>query len=284
MAFVIFRLLDRKENPDSFFQNSDGTKDLDRKLDFTNTRSIVNPFWFIDEKGGRKQQRWINGCSFFDVEIQDKEKWIPNAQNSIIQFEKGADIILDDTKMKPLIDFLRIHPKNPKSNYHKKDEHEAVFYEVDKKEENKKQIAAANLEDEAMNIYLLLIKNLERMRAVAVLFEETKGLSDDEEIQIGLREIAKGKPAVFKDSIANVENKTLSDVLKAQKIGVIGKDAKAFFYEGENPEILFETTSKQKIAEKELVDFLMSKDGDTQYRSLLIKIRQKEVEMDAPTE
>lgn len=283
MSLVIFRLLDRRENPDSFFQNSDGTRDLDRKLNFTNTRSIVNPFWIIDQKtGGRVYKRWINGCAHFDVEQQDKEKLVANSQNSIIQFEKGADIILDTQFMNPLIKFLRIHPENSVSENHNEEKHEAVFYEVDPKKETKKQLDAINAEDEAMDVYRSLTKNVERMRSVAMLFEETKGLIDDEEIQVALRSVAKDQPTRFKDSIANVENKVLSDVLIAQKFGIVGKDAKGFYYEGENGGILFETTSKQKIAEKELVDYLMTKEGQIQYQNLLVKIGQDEVKRNAP--
>lgn len=284
MSFVIYKLLDRKENPDSFFQNSDGTRDTEKKMNFTNSRGLVNPFWAVDKKtGGRVQYQYIEGCPFYDVARQKLEGYIANANNSIVAFAKGVDIIVDEDKMKPLIGWLDIYPGNTKSQYHDANVHEAVFERFDPKEITKKEIAEANAEDEAMDIYRALTKTPERMRSVAMLFDETKGLSDDEEIQVGLRSVAKLKPIVFTSSIANTENKVLSDVLMAKKYGVIGKDAKGYFYEGENGAKLFETAAKEKNADKELVDYLMTKEGDIQYRGLLIKIAQKEVEMNAPT-
>jgi len=279
---VTFRLLDRQVDESSFFQNSDGTRDHDRKLDFTNTRGILNPFWVIVD-GARKYFRYVEGCAIFDPAEQEKQKIVANFQNSTIQFNKGADIILDDQKMKPLIDFLKIHPLNPGSPYHKED-HDSLFYEFDHKKIVDKEIEEANIQDTAFELFGSFSKNAEKMKSLALLFETTKNLQTDEEIYLGLRSIAKTRPADFIGSIGNKDNEVLSQVLKAQSsvYGIIGKDIKGYFYEADKSS-LFEIVEKnKKVAEEALVAYLITKEGDVHYRNLLLKIRQKEVELEAP--
>jgi hypothetical protein len=285
MALVIFKLIDKRVDQDSFFQNSDGTKDHDKKLDFTNTYGILNPFFAIvkegENVGERVYYRYIKGSSIFSVAEQEKQKLVYNMANSLIQFEKGADIIIDDIKMKPLVEFLRIHVWNPKSKYHDPEIHEARFFEFDPAAVRKETISSVELQDKATDLLRLLRNNEERMFAVALLFDTTSGLEDKEDVYLGLREIALSKPGVFMDSIASKEKAVLSDVLKAIKYGIIDKNVKEFFYtETEGP--IFETAESRKKANGLLASFLATKSGDAHYRNILIKIEQKEVELNAP--
>jgi len=283
MALVTFKLLDRKTDENSFFLHQDGTKDFENKLNFTNQRGVLNPFWVV-ENGSRKYFRYIEGCSIFDPAEQDKQKIVSNFQTSTILFSKGSDIIVDDEKMKPLVDFLTIHPHNPGSKYHKED-HDSVFYRFDPKKVVDIELAEATKQDEALLLFAGISKNKEKMSSLALLFAETKDLQTEEEIYLGLRAIAKNKSEDFIVSIANKQNEILSQVLKAQTAvyGIVGKDAKGFFYEADKS-LLFETVTKKKEeANSELVTYLMSAEGDIHFRNLLIKIQQKEVELQAPS-
>lgn len=279
---VTYKLLDRKTDESSFFLNQDNTRDEDRKLDFTNRYGILNPFWIVDkETGKRVHYQYIEGVDFYDPQEQKKQGIIANMQNSNIFFNKGADIIIDDQLMAPLVKWLDLHPINSESPYHDPNRHEPKFYRVDHSKIIKKELEQATAEDEALLIFSLLRKDKEKMKSVALLFEDTRSLSSDEEIYLGLREIAKKQPQKFIDSIANKENEVLSQVLKAQTgpYGIIGKDAKGYFYEDDKT-VVFGTTTKQKaIAEAELVTYLMSSEGDLHYRQLLVKIQKKEIDL-----
>ena len=282
MGFVHYKLLDKKTDKNSFFLDANGAEDHTRKLDFNNSYGILNPYFVINEKGVREYRRYIIGCPIYDPAEQDKQKIVANKQTTLVQFTRGADIDLDEVKGKVLIDWLDGHPWNTSGKNHDPETHDAVFFKWDPKEDVEKDYDIAKAEDEAMIILGLLQKNEERMRAVALVFEETKGLADDKEIYLGLRKVARERPIQFKNSIANRENEVLTDVLKALKYQIIGRDAKAFFYE-EDKSVIFATTTKAaKDANSELVTFLMDRKGDIQYRQLLIKIQQKEIELSAP--
>lgn len=279
---VHFKLLDRKTDDASVFQNSDGSIDETKKLNYTNWMGIPNPFYIL-EKGIRKHFRYIPGCPTFDPVQQEKEKYIFNMTAAKLGYSKGADIILDPELAAPLIEFLKIHPWNTSSPNHDPARHEAMFFTWDPKEDTKKEISLVKVQDEALDNLRYLSKNLEKMRSVALLFAETAGLSDDEEIYLGLRQVAQTRPEDFSASIANKENEVLSEVLKALNYNIIGKDAKAFFYEVDKAVMYPTTTKVDKAAKDELVTFLMSKEGDIHYRQLSIKIQQKELELRSPT-
>lgn len=277
---VQYILIDKKEDQSSFYLNEDGTRDTERKLDFTNSRGILNPFFLIDENGVRQYKQYIVGSSTYDPAEHEKQKIKPTVANSTVQFVKGAPIVLDEKKGKVLIDWLDMHPFNINSTNHDPDLHDAMFKKYDPKEEVKKNIDRVNAEDEATDILKSLRKNPAKMMSVANLFESTRLMHEEDEVYIGLRQIAKEFPIEFKNSIANKENEVLSDVLKGLKYAVITKDAKGFIFADE--EVLFETTTKaHKEANSELVVYLMSETGDVFYRKLLVRINQKEIELDS---
>lgn len=285
----MFRLLDKKVDEDSYFLNENGTKDYTKKMDFTNFYAIQNPFWVIDtaegpNKGGRKHFRYIAGCAFFDIERQDKEKYVYDSVSGVIGFKAGGDIICDDETNDPLIRFLKIHPNNVKSEYHNKDKHDAVFFTYDPKEEVKKEAEVASAEDEAMAIVIGLKDDKDRLKAVATLFEETRGLTDENEMYLGLRRVAKENPAIFTQSIASKEQSVLGDVMLALKYAIINRNAKGFYFEGMDGTIFEPAGKSEKEAAAELVKFLMSKEGAEFYKQLIIKKQQKDIELAAPKE
>lgn len=282
METVTFRLLDRKTDESSFFLHQDGTKDTSRKLDFTHSYGILNPFYITEKGGGRKYFRYITGCSIFDPFEQEKQKYVFNQQNGVLEFKLGADIILDLDFGGILAYFLKIHPWNTKSEYHIKGTHEPVFFTYDPKEQVVKDYEIANAEDEAMSIFRDLSKNPERMRAIKMIFAETSGLEGEQEIYIGLRTLAKNKPIVFKESIASREQLILSEVLLSARMEIIQKDAKGWIFKETGGIILPTTTKKQADAENELVTFFMSAEGDIHYRHMMVKKQQKEIEENAP--
>lgn len=283
---VTYKLLDRKTDENSFFLNQDGSKDEDRKLDFTNSYGILNPFWVVDkETGKRVYYQYIEGVDFYDPQEQKKQGIIANMQNSNVFFNKGADIIIDDQLMAPLVKWMDLHPINSESIYHDPARHDSKFYRVDHTKIIKKELDEATIEDEALLIFGGLRKDKEKMRSVALLFEDTKSLPGDDEIYLGLREIAKKHPKKFIDSIANKENEVLSQVLKAQTgpYGIIGKDAKGYFYEDDKTAIFLTSTKQKTVAEAELVSYLISAEGDLHYRQLLVKIQKKEIDLQSPS-
>lgn len=282
MAFVEFRLLDKKTDPNSFFQNADGTQDKEKKLDYTNLYGVLNPYFILGPEGERIVKRYIAGCKLTDPIEQDKQGYKFNLANSDVKFNQGAPIILDEKKGAILIEWLRGHPMNTSSKNHDKEVHESSFFEYDPKSEIKKEVDTANAEDNALELLLNLRKNEERMKSVAVLFESTQGLSDIGEIYLGLRAIALKTPLSFSASIGNFENQILADILIAEKLNVIGKDAKAWFFEEDGGVILASTTKNRKDAEAELVSYLMSEEGKIFYNQIVIKKQQKEILNTAP--
>lgn len=272
-----YLLLDKKTDLNSFFINADGKEDHDKKLDFTYSHGLVNPFFFTDEKGVRIYKRYIQGCPTYDPAEQEKQKIVATRQNSVVEFVKGAPIVLDETKGKILADWLDMHPENPASPYHDAQVHEACFYKHDPKKVVEQEMDSVKDEDEALEILRVLRKSPERMKSIAVLFEKTKNLIDEQEIYLGLRKAALENPVDFKDSIANRENEILAEVLKAEKYNVINKDAKGFFYEDSKGQILENSVKDMKAANSQLVTYLMSKEGDIHLRQILIKNQQYEI-------
>lgn len=282
METVIYRLLDKKTDQNSFFLNADGKRDETRKLDFTNSYGIINPFYLVDSQGIRTYYRYIAGCSMYDPAEQDKQKIVANQQNSVVEFKAGADITLDKQIGGVLSKWLSIHPWNVSSPNHKPGVHEAVFETYDPKVQVLKEFNIATEEDKALETLIDLKRNSERMRSVASLFNETANLSSDEEIYLGLRSLARTQPGLFNNSIGSRENQILADILLSAKTNVIGKDVKGWFFEEDQSTILLTTTKVQKDAEAELVQFLMSKEGEVFYRQLVIKKQQKEIALNAP--
>lgn len=281
MGIVTFRLIDKKVDPNSHFVNEDGTIDKDKKIDFTHSYGVLNPY-FVLNKGVREVRQFIRGCSFFDPERQKKEGWVADISNSVVEFKAGGDIILDEDDDRVQIEWLKGHPLNTKSANHKPDKHDKIFYTYDPKGVQKEEVKMASLEDQAMKIVMSLPDDKERLRAVGNLFEETAGLLDDNDIYLGLRRLAKEDPLTFTDSIASREKSVLGDVKLAKKYVVINKDARGFYYEGTDAVILESTTKSVNDSEAELVKFLMSKEGSEHYKQMLIKIRQAEIELGAP--
>lgn len=282
MGMVMYKLLDFRKDEDSFFINADGTLDNEKKLDFTTTRGILNPFFVTNKLGIREYKRYIAGCGIYDPAEQDKQRIVANRANSVVQIEKGAPIVLDEEKGKVLIDWLDMHPFNTTSVNHDPSLHDAVFFKYDPKAILQKELDNVGAEDEAMDILRMLRKSPERMKAVAMVFQQTANLNSEEEIYLALRKVAMEHPVAFKDSIANKENEVLSDVLKGLKYNIIGKDAKGYYYEADKTLLHPNIVKEQKLANGLLVAFLMSKEGDIHYRQLLIKIQQKEIELNAP--
>ena len=278
---ITFRLLDKKVDPNSHFVNEDGTIDKEKKMDFTNTYGVLNPYYILKD-GKREVRQFIRGCSHFDPVKQKLEGYIPDAVNSVVEFKAGGDIILDVEDDKIQIQWMKEHPLNTSSPYHNQDKHDRVFFTYDPKEVQQKEVEKATAEDKAMEIVISLKKDTARLKAIGDLFEETQGLQDDQDVYLGLRALAKEKPEVFTSSIASREKAVLGDVKIAKKFVVINRDAKGYYYE-DTKGIIFETgTKSDKDADVELTRFLMSKEGKDYYRQLLVKIEQKQVEMNAP--
>ena len=86
---VTYKLLDRKTDENSFFLNQDGSKDEDRKLDFTNSYGILNPFWVTDKQTGKRvYYQYIEGVDFYDPQEQKKQGIVANMQNSNVFINK----------------------------------------------------------------------------------------------------------------------------------------------------------------------------------------------------
>jgi len=281
MGIVSFRLRDRKVDENSHFVNEDGTIDKGKKIDFTNTYGVLNPY-FIIEDGVRKVRQFIKGCAFFDPERQKKEGYFATIENSVVEFKAGGDIILDENEDKFQIEWMKDHPHNTKSSFHNPDKHDKIFFLYDPKAVQKEEVDAATAEDDALRLVLSLKDDQERLRAIGNLFEETMGLQDDNDIYLGLRKIAKSDPAVFSSSIASKEKAVLGDIRIAKKYVVINKDAKGFYYEDTKGVILETTTKGVNDSEAELVKFLMSKEGREHYKQLQVKIAQAEIAQNAP--
>lgn len=282
MAFISFRLLDRKTDSNSFFKNADGTEDHEKKLNYTNSYGILNPYFIFGEGGKRLQQRYIAGCDIYDPIEQDKQGWKFNLANSDVKFSQGADIVLEEKKGGILAKWLRAHPLNTSSPNHDPELHDEVFFEYNPKAELEKEMQVADQEDEARELLFKLKASPEKLMAIAPLFPETRHLATPEEIYLGLRSIVKERPGDFNTSIGNVENKVLSDILISQKYNVIGRDAKGWFFESDSSLVLSSTTKNHSEAERELVTFLMSREGEIYYQSLLVKKQQKEIEINSP--
>lgn len=278
---VTFRLLDKKVDQNSHFVNEDGTIDKDKKIDFTHTYGVLNPY-FILKDGVREVRQFIRGCSFFDPVKQKLEGFIPDINNSVVEFKAGGDIILDVEDDKVFIQWMKDHPLNTKSKFHNPEKHDKIFFTYDPKEVQELEVKKASKEDEAMEIVISLKSDPARLRAIGNLFEETAGLLDDSDIYLGLRNLAKENPENFTSSIASRQKSVLGDVKLAQKYGVILRDVKGFSYEGTGASILQPETKNGREWDNELVSFLMSKDGQDHYKQILIKIQQKEIEINAP--
>jgi hypothetical protein len=89
MGFVHYELIDRKQDPDSFFLNPDGTKDFERKLDFTNSYGILNPFFLVKE-GVRHYYQYIAGCAIYDPAEQKKTRDFANVAKQFGSVCKGC--------------------------------------------------------------------------------------------------------------------------------------------------------------------------------------------------
>lgn len=283
MGNTMFRLLDKKVDPNSHWVNEDGTKDLTKQIDFTNRFGVLNPY-FILKNGKREIRQFIRGCSFFDPVEQKKQGYIPDVANSVIDFKAGGDIYADGQDDSVFIEWMNGHPNNTSSENHNPDKHDPLFFTYDPSVKVKQEVETAKVEDEAMTIVISLQKNPDKLRAIARLFEETNMLVDDEVIYLGLRAIAKENPALFTSSIANRENAVLGDILLAKRLAVINKDLKGYYFE-DTKGLIFETTiKKDKESDPEFVKFLMTDEGKDYYTQLLIKIKQKEIEINAPKE
>ncbi len=283
MGNTMFRLLDKKTDPNSHWVNEDGTKDLSKQIDFTNRYGVLNPYFLLVD-GKREIRQFIRGCSFFDPAEQKKQGYIPDVANSVIDFKAGGDIYADDSDDSVFIEWMKDHPLNINSKYHNPDKHDAQFFTYDPGVKVKKDVEVAVAEDAAMAIVMSLKSDTDKLRSIGKMFEETAGLTEDDVIYLGLRAIAKENPILFTSSIASRENAVLGDILLAKRIAVINRDVKGYFFE-DTKAVIFETTiKKDKEADPELVKFLLTEEGREYYSQLLIKIKQKEVEINSPKE
>lgn len=284
MGLTMFRLLDKKVDANSYWLNEDGTKDETKKMDFTNSYGVLNPYFIIKEDGVREYRQFIKGCSFFDPVEQKKQGYIADVNNSVINFKAGGDIYAEEPEDVFFIKWLKDHPNNTSSIYHKSDKHDAQFVTYDPNEQVKKEVEIATAEDAAMAIVMSLKEDTDRLKALGKLFEETSGMSDDNLIYLGLRAIAKERPLMFTTSIADRENAVLGDILLAKRIAVINRDIKGYFFEDTKALIFEPIAKKDKEADPQLAKFLMTQEGKEFYAQLLIKIQQKEIEINSPKE
>lgn len=281
MSLTMFRLLDKKEDQNSYFVNEDGTKELDKKVNFNHRYGVLNPYYIVKEKGVREYRRYIRGCAFFDMERQDKEKYIFDINTGIVEFKAGGDIYVESDEDNALIEWLKDHPNNVDSVYHNKDKHDRQFTTHDPKKVVEEEVKQADQEDKAIALVIKLKDDEARLRAIGNVFQETSGMIDESQIYLELRRIAKETPALFLSSIANKQNAVFGDVRIARKYNIIAKDVKGFIYE-DTKALIFETTEKDKVANEELTRFLMSRDGHDHYRQIQTKIAQAEIAFSAP--
>jgi len=283
---IMFRLADKKVDEGSHFINQDGTKDLDKKIDFTHRYGVLNPYYYIvkegADKGKRVYQRYISGCPFFDIDRQNKEGYVMDSVNGVIEFKAGGDIICDPVENKYLIDWLKNHPMNVSSPYHDPDKHDKQFFTYDPSEAIRKEIEQTDIADESLKIVLSLKDNPERLKAVANLFTETSGLTDESEMYLRLRKLSQENPAAFTESIASQEKAVLGDILMAKRYALINRNIKGYYYEGTEGVFYEPSSKKDDSADVELAQFLMSKEGSEHYKQILVKIRQKEIELNSP--
>ena len=170
---------------------------------------------------------------------------------------------------------------NVSSPNHNPDKHDRIFMTYDPKEELKKEVTLADKEDQALDVLFKLKTNKDRLLAVGNLFEQTSGLTDESEIYLRLREIAKEDPEKFINSIADRRKDVLGDILLAMKLNVIGKDAQGYFLVKNNTNI-FEVSAKEKTGGELFADFLISKEGEAIYKEILIQKKMAEVRLEAP--
>lgn len=281
-TITMFRLLDKKEDQNSAFENEDGRKDETRRQDFNNRYGVLNPYFILDKEGKREVRQYIKGCSFFDPIKQKLELYIPGVDNTIVEFKAGGDIILDNEDDAVLIKWLKDHPHNTRSKFHKPDKHDPLFFTYDPKEVQKELRDKATAEDEALELVLSLSKDTNRLRAVANLFEETVGMTDDTDMYLALREKAKEDPAKFTESIGNREKSVQGDIRLAMKLTVINKNAKGFYFEEGGAGIFDIVEKNESKSITEFAKYLMTKEAKESYKQILIKIDQKQIELNAP--
>lgn len=287
-SVIMFRLLDKKVDEGSHFINQDGTVDQSKKIDFTHRHGVLNPYYYIvkegQDKGKRIYQRYIAGCPFFDIDRQNKEGYVMDSVNGVVEFKAGGDIICDPVENKHLIDWLKNHPMNTSSPYHDPDKHDKQFFTYDPSEAIKKEIDQTDIADKAMGVVFSLKNNPERLKAVANLFAETSGLTDDGEIYLRLRKLSQEDPVTFSESIASQEKAVLGDIMLAKTYALINRNAKGYYHEGTEGVIFEPSAKKDAAADVELAQFLMSREGSEHYKQILVKIRQKEIELNSPSE
>jgi hypothetical protein len=282
MPITMFRLIDKKVDPNSQFRNEDGTIDPDKKVDFNNRYGVLNPYFIIKKGGVREHRRYIKGCSFFEIDRQNKEGYSFDINTGIVEFKAGGDIYVDDEEDAALIQWLKDHPNNVDSIYHNEDKHDKQFITHDPQKNVLKEIETATEEDEAIGLVIKLKDNPAKLRAIANIFKETSGMTDENSIYLELRRLAKEKPGVFNSSIADKQMSVLGDVRLARKYNIITRDAKAFIYEGTEG-IIFPTVEKNdNRADESLAQFLMSREGHDHYKQIQITIAQKEIALNAP--
>lgn len=284
MGLVVFRLLDKKVNTNSVYKNEDGTIDETKKRNFNNIYGLVNPYWVLVKggQGKREVRQYIKGFHSLDPKVQAADGVLPNILNSTVAFKMGEDIWVDPETDGMLLKWLSDHPENVSSPFHNKDVHEKIFETFDPKKIVEAEKASAKMEDQALRIVLSLQDDEEKLKSLANLFEETAGLSDLDEMYLGLRKLAKEKPELFVTSIGNKRQAVLADIKIAKNYNLIGKNAKGYYLESTQA-VIFETaTSAMKQSDEELLEFLMNKKGHDTYRQIQIEIAKAQVEEDAP--
>jgi hypothetical protein len=189
-----------------------------------------------------------------------------------------VDIEFDEAKKK----ILEIHPWNRKSPYHKPGVNPAIFEEWSAQEEARKVVENVKAEDEAMDIVRGLVNNKKKLDRMAYIFNVSTAFSD-EEIYLELRKKAKETPELFLQSIANKRQDYLGTILKGVDLQVITFNEKGFIWEKEGGLILEKAAKGAMAANQEaLVDYLISEEGATDYKQLLVQIEHAEIDLQKP--
>lgn len=284
IELAVFRLLDKNEDPDSFFLNENKTKDHSRKIGFAGLYAVKNPVSIKDKSTGAvKWYQYIPGVDVLEVEEQKKRNITFDPLEATIFFEDGEDIIFDKKDNPILKKFLDIHPNNAKSENHIKGLHEAIFYEYVKADEIQSESDVFDKKDKAIEVLQKLKGQQQRLLTVAKMFSVCDGIDDAKEAYVILRKFSEENAEQFLATIANRESQVMADVNKAIEYGIFTEKtlATGIQYDYDAGGILFlaEKTKVTKDARGKLIDFLVSEEGSEHYKQITGRIKKAEVDL-----
>lgn len=273
----VFTLIDRKVTEDSYHEN-----DANKKLDFPVWHGIKNPFFVSGDGGKRVWHRYIKGAGTTLVTEQDASGIPFNPLVDVLGFDSGNDLLIDEEADKAAIDFLTIHPENPKSKYHNSKIHDAKFSEFIAEEKAKDEVKKVEIEDKAIDLLRSLVKDEKKLKNVAAIFG-VPILNSPSEIYIELRKRALSEPDLFVKSIAEKKNTYIANIKKALVYDVVQKTDKGFVFKDEGGLIFgIDKVKSEKENENLLLEFLMSDEGKAFNDQIRLKVDGVETKLIEP--